>query len=120
MTVRRTILVVDDERAIADLLAELLEEEGYAVCTAHSGEEALVQLKTLRPDAIMLDLYMPVISGASLLTQIRGMAELAHTPVIVMSASAPAANALQDEGADAILLKPFSLETALACVAQVL
>jgi CheY-like chemotaxis protein len=119
MNVPRTILVVDDEPAIADLLAELLEDEGYIVRTANSGEEALVQLKTLRPDAIMLDLYMPVISGASLLPLIRGMAEFERTPIIVMSASAPAANALQDEGADAVLLKPFSLETALACVAQV-
>ncbi|MFO7169243.1 MAG: response regulator [Chloroflexota bacterium] len=120
MSPRGTILIVDDEPAIADLLAELLGDEGYVAHTALSGERALSMLETLRPDLILLDTYMPVMSGASLFAEIRARPELQHVPIIVMSASAPAAMALQEAGAAAVLIKPFTIETALACVAQVL
>ena len=75
-----TILVIDDDVNIGNLLDEALGLEGYQVLRAYSGTEALMILDKLRPDLILLDLMLPGISGEEVLEKIKGI------PVIVMSA----------------------------------
>ena len=59
----RTILVVDDEQPIADILKIKLEKEGYQVHVAYDGEDALVKVEEIQPDLILLDLEMPIKDG---------------------------------------------------------
>ena len=118
MTVERrygmqTILIIDDAAAIGDLEQEVLARAGYAVLRAYSGTEALLLLRSSRPDLILLDLMLPGLSGEEVLPQIRGI------PVIVVSARASVQDkvALLLGGAADYLTKPFDTKELLARVA---
>ena len=68
----RTILVVDDEWAIAEVLESLLSDEGYRVIIANNGRQALERLSEWPPDLIMLDFMMPVMDGRATLEALKG------------------------------------------------
>jgi CheY-like chemotaxis protein len=82
------LLVVDDDPAIRETLADLLQDEGYVVMTAINGKEALTRLRagSARPCVILLDLMMPVMSGAEFYAEMRSDPALADIPVVVISA----------------------------------
>lgn len=109
----QTILIIDDDAAIGDLEKEVLEREGYAVCRAYSGTEALLLLRERRPDLILLDLMLPGLSGEELLPQLDGI------PVIVVSAKAAVSDkvGLLLGGAADYLTKPFDTKELAARVA---
>ena len=108
------ILVVDDDQDIRDVIAESLALDGYLVRTAPNGKVALEQAHAKRPDLIVLDLMMPVMSGVEFLAARREDPALATTPVVVITAAFDS----QVEGAALLLQKPFELETLLAIVAR--
>ena len=106
-----TILIVDDDVYIGDMLAEILTEEGYRTARAYSGTEALMYLSSARPDLILLDLMLPGVTGEEIITYVRD--ELGKSiPIIVLSAK----SALDDKigtlksGADDYITKPFEPE----------
>ena len=78
----KNILVIDDDISIGDMLEELLTKEGYRVCRAYSGTEALYVLSQALPDLVLLDLMLPGLNGEAVLPRIQGI------PVIVVSAKA--------------------------------
>lgn len=84
------MLVVDDDPVILDLLTINFELEGHEVCRAADGAEALDIARERRPDVIVADIMMPVRSGLDLLADLRGHADLARIPVILLSAKAQA------------------------------
>ncbi len=105
-----TILVVDDDPQIGDLIEELLAREGYRVMRAYSGTEALLCLERQRPHLVILDLMLPGLSGEEVLPRLKGI------PVIVLSAKA----AVEDKvkfllgGAADYMTKPFATRELLA------
>jgi len=116
-----TVLIVDDEFAIAELLEMVLTDEGYRVVTAANGRQALECLaEGPRPDLIISDYMMPGLDGAGVLQAIRAIKSQAEIPCIVIS-SMPEANvrARITEYA-AFIQKPFSLRTLVQLVATVL
>ncbi len=105
-----TILVAEDDRAIRFSLARALKGDGYRVLEAGDGDQALAQIESERPDAVLLDLKMPKRDGLEVLAAL-GSA-LADLPVIVITAyggSAPAIEAMR-RGAYDYLTKPFDLD----------
>jgi two-component system OmpR family response regulator len=80
----RSILVVDDERPICDLLADLLDEEGYAVRRAYDGLTALEFADRYRPDLVLTDVMMPGLDGVGLIHRLRERG--VRSPVLLMSA----------------------------------
>ena len=112
----RTILIVDDELAIADVVSELLSEEGYATRIAIGGDHALAMLERERPDLVLLDLYMPGMSGVDLLAHLRADASLASLPVVVMTAGAIDSADLTSRGATGMISKPFEVDALLETV----
>lgn len=106
----KTILIVDDDVYIGDMLEELLTKENYAVGRAYSGTEALMYLSSRRPDLILLDLMLPGLSGEELLPHIKGI------PVIVVSAKAEVSDkvSLLLGGAADYITKPFDTSELLA------
>jgi CheY-like chemotaxis protein len=104
---RARVLVVDDERGIRSLLAEILSDEGYEVRQAEDGERALEVLAGWDADVILLDLSMPRMTGWEFLQARRERRIADGTPVIVMSASR---NIDEDAlHAHAVLGKPFEI-----------
>jgi len=80
------VLVVDDERHIARFLEFVLKKAGYLVAVAHDGDEALLKAHEFEPDAILLDLVMPKLSGLEVLRQLRADPRFAQVFVAVLSA----------------------------------
>lgn len=116
MASARDILVVDDESEIVRLIAEVLTDEGYVVRSAHDGPSALRAVAAGAPALVLLDYWMPGMTGAEVLTQLRGDG-FSSLPVVLMSAGTRADMA-QQSGADAFLPKPFDITALLACVEQ--
>ncbi|MEO1087531.1 MAG: response regulator, partial [Acidobacteriota bacterium] len=81
------VLVVDDDPAIHELLRDMLELEGFRVSTARDGREGLERARELRPDIITLDVNMPEMDGWDVIGALKGDADLASTPVILISVS---------------------------------
>ncbi len=80
-----TVLVIDDDREIADTFARMLRLEGFHVRTAVSAESGLQDAETARPDAIILDLRMPFVDGLAFLHRLRAHAEHLDTPVAIVT-----------------------------------
>lgn len=112
----KTILIIDDDLHIGNLLQELLTREGYGTMRAYSGTEALMILRERRPDLVLLDLMLPGLCGEDVLPQISGI------PVIVVSAKAGVDDkvALLLGGAADYITKPFDNDELLARVAVAL
>lgn len=114
-----TILVVEDEPSIADLLAVLLEAEGYRVMVAGNGREALERIAVSRPDLVLSDVMMPGMDGRELCRRLERQPNHSRIPVVLMSAvSHP--KTLTDCHAAAFVEKPFDIDKLLATVRQVL
>jgi CheY-like chemotaxis protein len=111
----RQVLVVDDERPIREILAEVLRLEGFSVVTAADGMEALAAAQRRSPDAVVLDLMMPRMDGLSFLRVFRGAPEFALIPVVVVSAVANELERAQPL-AQARMLKPFDVDELLGIV----
>ena len=110
----KKILLVDDEDSIHLLYREELEEEGYAVHSALSGEEALSQLKIILPDLVILDINMPGINGIDVLRQIKEMNPA--LPVILSSAYQEFKQDLATWASDEYIVKSSNLDELKAAV----
>jgi DNA-binding response OmpR family regulator len=81
----RTILIVDDDRAVADTFARMLKLEGYNVATAVNAETGLEIAERVVPSAIILDLRMPIVNGLQFLRRIRANPQLVEVPVAIVT-----------------------------------
>jgi CheY-like chemotaxis protein len=116
MSNRRSILIVDDEFGLAEMLREMLRDDGYDVALAINGRLALDILRERRVDLVITDLMMPVMDGAELAAAIRGDALMDGIPVLLMT-SMPS-RVPDDSGLyDAVIRKPFTPEGLLAAMA---
>ncbi len=109
----KKILIIEDDPYIGNMLSELLGKEGYDVCRAYSGTEALLILSKTTPDLILLDLMLPGRSGEELLPQIK------EFPIIILSAKTDVNHKadLLLEGAVDYITKPFHTKELLARIA---
>lgn len=114
-----TVLVVDDEPKIRELVRSYLEREGYAVLEANTGQRALEAASRAEPDLIVLDLMLPDISGEEVARSIRSISD---TPIIMLTAKATEDDRVAGLrlGADDYLVKPFSPRELVARVEAVL
>jgi CheY-like chemotaxis protein len=114
-----TVLVVDDEPDLREIMAQVIGDEGYAVLTATNGAEALDYLRRERPDAVVLDLMMPVVDGWAFIETCRDVI-CAEIPIIVASAigTGSVAERLQQLGVRVCLTKPFDVGELVQRVAE--
>ncbi|MDQ6831862.1 MAG: response regulator [Chloroflexota bacterium] len=113
-----TILILDDEDAIAELTRSLLEGEGYRVILAPNGREGLRLLAEERPGLVISDVMMPVMDGLAFARAVRADPVHTHLPLILMSAAGK--GIVADVPHTAFLAKPFDLVTLIALVAGLL
>lgn len=109
------ILVVEDERAIADILVYNLQREGYEVSVAYDGMEALEKIYDENPNLILLDIMLPKLDGFEVCRKVR---EKLNTPIIMLTARGSTADQVQglELGADDYIKKPFVMKELLARV----
>ena len=114
-----SVLVVEDDKNIADLLQLYLEKEGYAVTLAHDGGEGLEKFRAIDPDLVLLDVMMPVMDGWQVCRLIRSESK---TPVIMLTAKAQTDDKVMGlkAGADDYITKPFEMKEVLARIEAVL
>jgi DNA-binding NtrC family response regulator len=114
-----SILVVDDEIGIRDLLSEILNDEGHTVEAAENAQQAREMRARFRPDLVLLDIWMPDTDGVTLLKEWAGAGQLTM-PVIMMSGHGTIDNAVEATriGAMAFLEKPIALQKLLRAVEQ--
>jgi len=116
------VMVVEDEPALSTMLRYNLEKEGYRVCEAMDGEEALTVLAERNPDIVLLDWMLPVLSGIEVCRQIRRKPRSRDLPVIMLTARGEEGDKVRglNTGADDYLTKPFSLPELLARIKALL
>lgn len=114
-----SILVVDDDPKITQLLRRALSLEGYSVQTAPSGEAALQSARTYEPDLVILDILMPGMDGLEVCRRLRAAGD---TPILLLTAKDEVADRVRglDSGADDYVVKPFALEELTARVRALL
>jgi two-component system, OmpR family, phosphate regulon response regulator PhoB len=116
------VMLVEDEAALVTMLRYNLEKEGYRVCEAMDGEEALTVLAERSPDLVVLDWMLPIMSGIEVCRQIRRKARTRDLPVIMLTARGDEGDKVRglNTGADDYLTKPFSLPELMARVKALL
>jgi len=104
------VLIVEDEAALVTMLRYNLEKEGFAVCEAGDGEEALVQIAERKPDVVLLDWMLPLVSGIEVCRQIRRSPASRSLPVVMLTARGEEGDRVRglNSGADDYVVKPFS------------
>jgi two-component system sensor histidine kinase/response regulator len=112
----KPILVVDDEPAILEMIAELLGYEGYHVVTTSEGSVALARAKVDPPALILLDLMMPGMSGWQVIAALKATAQTRAIPVVLLSARRDLPSTAHDLGITTFLAKPFDIDELLTIV----
>ena len=114
-----SVLIVEDDRNIAELLQLYLEKEGYAVITAEDGGKGLEKFRTIKPDLVLLDVMMPVMDGWAVCKAIRAESQV---PIIMLTAKGEIDDKVSGlkSGADDYITKPFEMKEVLARIEAVL
>lgn len=110
------IMICDDDQGILDVLELLLETEGFEVSNEINSTLLIERLKAEHPDLLLLDLWMPVLSGYDLIKKIRSDRELKNLPIIVLSASRNEKDIALETGANHFMAKPFDIEEIILLV----
>ncbi|MGE8181374.1 response regulator [Pseudomonas mandelii] len=111
-----TILVVDDEYLIADILGYALEDEGFMVLKASNGQKGLEVLERERPALIITDFMMPVMDGLEFAKAVRALPSVNHLPIILISSAQAHIGMQRSDLFNAVLEKPFKIDSMLATV----
>jgi DNA-binding response OmpR family regulator len=115
----KTIVIVDDEFGLADVLTAALSDIGFSVFSATNGKQGLEVMAEHPPDLVILDYMMPLLDGAGVLKAMRADPKLAAVPVIMTSAVPESVARARCQGYAVFLRKPFDFETLLKAVERV-
>ncbi|MGC9503923.1 PAS domain S-box protein [Baaleninema sp.] len=116
------VLLAEDHKASAEMLASFLYANGYRTLTAHNGLDAFRQAKQHRPDVILMDVQMPLVDGLEAIARIRGEADVAEVPIVALTALAMAGDRDRclEAGADDYVAKPVRLKLLLETLERLL
>ncbi len=114
-TTKKTIMVVDDNQGLVDVLRLRLESQSYNVKYAYSGKDLFASLEEVKPDLILLDIMMPQMDGLEVLTRLKNDPDTASIPVMLLTAKGQYEDVLggYKMGADSYLTKPFTVRQLL-------
>jgi CheY-like chemotaxis protein len=110
------ILVCDDEQEILDITQLILEDSGYEVTALINSNEVISYIEKQQPDILLIDLWMPGMSGDQVIAQLRTNANITNLPIIVISASKDGRQVAFAAGADDFLEKPYDIDALLSIV----
>jgi CheY-like chemotaxis protein len=114
---RKTIMVVEDDEAIREVLSDSLHDEGYIVLSAQDGEQALALLASMTPDLICLDFHLPGIQGNQLIDAIRERMPADTCPIVLVTAVLRVPREMR-EAVQAVIKKPFNIAALFETIAH--
>ncbi len=103
------VLIYEDDEGITEIIRLVLEGKGYHVITQSNSTNIYSKIEEVKPDLILLDLWMPGLSGEEITRQLKADASTEHLPVIIISANKDAEKIASNAGATAFLAKPFDI-----------
>ena len=106
----KKILICDDDEGILDMLELILEDSGYDIIAERNSLNVKSIIDREHPDLILLDLWMPVLSGDQVLKSLRKNSKTQYLPVIIISASTEGQKIADESGANAFIAKPFNFD----------
>ncbi len=109
---QQTVLIIEDERSLSEVLTYNLVKEGFRVVTAADGQDGLRKAQTVAPDLVVLDLMLPVIDGLQVCRQLRGDSRTQHIRILMLTARSEEVDEIVgfNMGADDYVTKPFKLK----------
>jgi DNA-binding response OmpR family regulator len=115
------VLLIEDEPNITEAIRFILTRAGWRVSALANGSEALARIEAEQPDAVILDLMLPGMSGLEILTHLRAQARTARLPVLMLTARGQGRDreAAERAGASAFLAKPFANGDVLDCLQRI-
>lgn len=118
----KKILIVEDERDFQEMLTQLLEAAGYRVCAAGNGETGLALYREAAPDAVLLDVHLPDMSGFDICRSIRAQGPRPETPVLICTIRSEVSGVAEglDCGATDYVIKPFDVHDLLERLSRAL
>jgi CheY-like chemotaxis protein len=116
----QTIVLIDDEFGLSDVLTATLSDAGYRVFAAVNGVQGLAVMAEHPPDLVLLDYMMPILDGPGVLQAMRADPKLTQVPVVLMSAMPEAVVRRRTTDYSAFLRKPFDFEALIGAVVKIL
>jgi CheY-like chemotaxis protein len=116
----KTILIIDDEVGILEVVESILNDAGYKTVSALNGEEGLSRLEKTIPDLVMVDFMMPIMDGSGVIKAMRADERFRQIPVILTSALPEQSIKQRCEGYNAFLRKPFKTEALMEEISRLL
>lgn len=116
----KIILVCDDEEGILDVVEMMLDAEGFTVKTEIESAHVLDRIREYTPDLLIVDLWMPVMSGDEVIRKIRANETIKSLPIMVMSASRDGEGIAFEAGADQFISKPFDINAFVSKVDELI
>jgi len=109
------ILIIEDDRSLAEVVNYNLEQEGYEVIVAHDGQDGLYQAQLKTPDLVLLDLMLPVMDGLEVCRRLRARSETQHVLIVMLTAKSEETDQVVgfSLGADDYVTKPFNVKVLL-------
>lgn len=114
------IVICDDDLGILDVLDLILEMEGFEITKVSDSTLLMNHLATDQPDLLILDLWMPVLSGYDIIKMLRSHDEQSHLPILILSASRNEEQTALDAGATTFMSKPFNIDELVKTVKELL
>jgi CheY-like chemotaxis protein len=115
---RQTVLVVEDDASIREVISDVLEDKGFRVLPAVNGSDALQQLEMVRPDVMVLDLLMPVMHGWAFMESYLEKTGGAPIPIVVVSVNPALPRSYNRLGVSRVVSKPFNVDVLAQAVEQ--
>ncbi|UEG51930.1 response regulator [Mucilaginibacter daejeonensis] len=115
--IKKRILICDDDQDILDLTSLILEDD-YEVATEVDSTRLIRQAEAFKPDLILLDMWMPKITGDQLVRFLKKLPNLQHIPVVIFSASSDGNQKAMEAGANGFLAKPFDIDELIRIVSE--
>ena len=115
---RQTVLVVEDDASIREVISDVLEDKGFRVLPAANGSDALQQLDRVRPDVMVLDLLMPVMHGWAFMETYLQKTGGSLIPIVVVSVNPALPRSYNRLGVHTVVSKPFDVDHLLEAVEQ--
>lgn len=116
----RKVVICDDDQDIIEMLEIVLDDSNLELITEIDSRKVVSLINDTRPDLVLLDLWMPVVTGDQVVQQIRDSSSISHIPILIMSAAQDGHHIARESGANGFISKPFDIDKLIEKVEEII